>query len=118
MALGLEDLKKANKSSGTATGLKKQKVLRPWQSYDEQVLRTRTLRAQEAVVKAKEIVERIEHKPMPGEYYSKDVEVQLKTSVQQALPVHSEQVLSTEKEIKKYYGTGLWGLFRYVLQLK
>jgi len=65
MAISLKDISK-NKM-GIATDLKKsdfhkefakEKTLRPWESFDTAQIKTRTLRAQEAVRKAQAIVQR------------------------------------------------------------
>ena len=56
MAICLDDLKKNKKSSKDSLRSAKPRSLRPWESYDEIEGQTRTVGAQEAVVKAREIV--------------------------------------------------------------
>ena len=56
MAICLDDLKKNKKTSKDLTRTTKPRSLRPWESYDEIEGQTRTVGAQEAVVKAREIV--------------------------------------------------------------
>jgi len=56
MAICLDDLKKSKKSSKDTQKSVKPRSLRPWESYDEIDCQTRTVGAQEAVNKAREIV--------------------------------------------------------------
>ena len=56
MAICLDDLKKNKKSPKDPPRSAKPRSLRPWESYDEIEGQTRTVGAQEAVVKAREIV--------------------------------------------------------------
>ena len=56
MAICLDDLKKNKKSSKDSHKPVKARSLRPWESYDEIEGQTRTVGAQEAVVKARQIV--------------------------------------------------------------
>ena len=57
MAIGLSDIKNSKKNLNKNQSGEKQKALRPWEGYDNYGIKTRTLGAQEAVRKAKEIVE-------------------------------------------------------------
>ena len=56
MAICLNDLKKSKKGSKEPIKPVKPRSLRPWETYDEIEGQTRTVGAQEAVVKAREIV--------------------------------------------------------------
>ncbi|EQC49128.1 hypothetical protein M899_0765 [Bacteriovorax sp. BSW11_IV] len=58
MALSLGDIQKhSEKGRATRTELK-ERVLRPWETFDQRGLQTRTNQAQEAVKRAREIVEK------------------------------------------------------------
>lgn len=58
MALGLGDIQKHGQKSREAGLELKQRVLRPWETFDQRGLQTRTNQAQAAVKRAKEIVAR------------------------------------------------------------
>lgn len=58
MALGLGDIQKHGQKNRSSNNELKQRVLRPWETFDQRGLQTRTSQAQEAVKRAREIVAR------------------------------------------------------------
>jgi hypothetical protein len=58
MAISLKDVKKSKKGKKEGIRTLKDKVLRPWQGYEELGSQTRTLAAREAVKNAKLIVQK------------------------------------------------------------
>lgn len=60
MAIGLKDIKNPKKDRRESNFDQKQKVLRPWEDYDSLGIQTRTVTAQEAVKRARLIVQRNE----------------------------------------------------------
>lgn len=58
MAIGLEDVKKSKKKIVDEQSQSHDKTLRPWQSFESNEFGTRTPRAQDAVKRARDIVDR------------------------------------------------------------
>ena len=58
MAIGLKDIKNPRKDKREELPDQKEKVLRPWETYDSLGVRTRTVAAQEAVKQARITVQK------------------------------------------------------------
>ena len=116
MAIGLLDIKKSKKNLKPGVFKEKDKALRPWEAYDTGANQTRTVGAQEAVRKAREIVE------------NNNLMVQkLKMDVKKEIFVHQDNLVENENSqnsqeekipapIKVKSKSGIFGLFRDMLE--
>jgi hypothetical protein len=116
MAIGLSDIKNTKKSLKSEKSGVKEKALRPWEGYDTYGNQTRTVGAQEAVRKAREIVE------------SNDRMIRkLKIDVENGIEAHKDpngknqsdlidQEIKLPEPIKIKSKPGILGLFRDMLE--
>ena len=118
MAICLNDLKKNKKGSKDSFKPAKPRSLRPWESYDEIDGQTRTVGAQEAVVKAREIVklnnEMVEELREGVKSAEKLKELDKKLEVNAAFPSNFKP--SGKKPYKIKSRGGIFGLFRDIFR--
>ena len=118
MAICLDDLKKTKKSGKEVSRAVKPRSLRPWESYDEIDCQTRTVGAQEAVEKAREIV-KLNNKMVDNLRLGIKSEERLK-ELDRKLERDKYFLSSFDVSVKKPYKIkskgGLFGLFRDIFR--
>lgn len=116
MAIGLLDIKNTKKSLKSEKSGGKEKALRPWEGYETHGNQTRTVGAQEAVRKAREIVEN-----------NNKMIRKLKIDIGNGIEAHKDpngksesesmsQELILREPIKIKSKSGIFGLFRDMLE--
>jgi hypothetical protein len=118
MAICLDDLKKSKRLGKEVPKSVKSRSLRPWESYDEIDCQTRTVGAQEAVAKAREIV-KLNNKMVDNLRLGIKSEERLK-ELDRKLERDKYFFSSFDTTVKKPYKIkskgGLFGLFRDIFR--